>query len=207
MRFDHLMAGNAQDWFRFGAGTAVRPASLFGVALLTVLALLVLPATGRAADPLLSGYAGPGGGEQVVLGGAMVNPPGGGSGGSGTLRATSTPASAGTAAPAAGSSASGTPAATSSSAAGSHKASGTHAKATSGARAPAAAPAAVATGAPPVVAYPTSGSTSAGGLAVPVGALLAALLGLAALILVGFGLRRLGRPGLDRAGPPQVSGR
>jgi hypothetical protein len=214
MRFDHLSARNAQDWFRLGEGSAVRLNAMLRGALVAALAVVMLPATGRAADPLLSGYGGPGGGEQVVLGGAMVNPPGGGDGGggsgSGSLRATPRPASSATApAPGTASPATGTGKPSSngtSSTTRSRKASGAHAKRTSGAPARTAAPAAVATGAPPVVAYPTSGSTSAGGLAVPVGFLLAALLGLAALVLVGFGLRRLGRSGLDRAGSPQVSG-
>ena len=51
--------------------------------LIALLLLLALPAASHAADPLLSGYAGPGGGEQVVLGGGTVGGGGGTSGGSG----------------------------------------------------------------------------------------------------------------------------
>jgi len=50
-------------------------------------ALLVIPGVAYAGDSLLSGYGGPGGGEQVVLGSKLL-PPGGGSGGGIRSRAT-----------------------------------------------------------------------------------------------------------------------
>jgi hypothetical protein len=64
---------------------SVRTRTLTGVAILTTLAALVL-AAGVLANPLLSGYGGPGQGQQAILGGGLVNPPAGGSGagGSGT---------------------------------------------------------------------------------------------------------------------------
>lgn len=37
----------------------------------------VVPSAARAADPLLSGYGGPGSGEQVLLGSTLLPPPGG----------------------------------------------------------------------------------------------------------------------------------
>jgi hypothetical protein len=55
--------------------------------LIALLILLALPAAAHATDPLLSGYGGPGGGEQVVLGGGPV---GGGGAGSGGARAAAT---------------------------------------------------------------------------------------------------------------------
>jgi hypothetical protein len=85
-----------------------RHASLTAV----LLSVLVLPGAALAAgdDPLLSGYGGPGSGDQAVLGGGVVG--GGGSGGSGSsssLRAA--PSVAATAAPATAPSAAATPAA------------------------------------------------------------------------------------------------
>ena len=40
--------------------------------LLALVAVAAAPVPARAADPLLSGYAGPGSGEQVILGGQTV---------------------------------------------------------------------------------------------------------------------------------------
>jgi hypothetical protein len=205
------MARNAHGWTRFCAGRSGSRAAKVPVTLLILGALLLLPAGSRAADPLLSGYAGPGGGEQVVLGGALIDPPsGGGSGrtpGSAGLRATPAPA------PSASSSPSG-----SSSSAGAGSARGTSARPRSGAHAkgsrraqPAAGGSGVATagaataGAPPVRAYPAEPS-GAGGLPLPGAALIAALAALVALVLLGLGLRRLTGARFAEPGTPQVSG-
>lgn len=45
--------------------------------------LLLAPASSGASSPLLSGYGGPGAGNQVILGSMLLNTPGGGSGSSG----------------------------------------------------------------------------------------------------------------------------
>ncbi len=50
-------------------------------AALTALALM-LPCAAASANPLLSGYGGPGQGSQTIIGSSLVNPPGGGSSGS-----------------------------------------------------------------------------------------------------------------------------
>ena len=75
-------AGNAyrRPPLRLGAvASSIQHGMVNRLALITLtLALALLPATAHASDPLLSGYAGPGGGEQVVLGGGTV---GGGKGG------------------------------------------------------------------------------------------------------------------------------
>jgi hypothetical protein len=76
-----------------------------------LLSVLVLPGAALAAgdDPLLSGYGGPGSGDQAVLGGGVVGGGGsGGSGSSGSLRA-ATPSVPATAAPATAPSAATTP--------------------------------------------------------------------------------------------------
>jgi hypothetical protein len=52
------------------------------VALAAAFACLLAP-TAAAANTLLSGYGGPGQGNQAILGAALVNPPGGGSGSAG----------------------------------------------------------------------------------------------------------------------------
>jgi hypothetical protein len=59
------------------------------VGLAVVLAASVVPAA--TANPLLSGYSGPGQGSQAILGSALLNTPAGGGGGPST-GATSTPA-------------------------------------------------------------------------------------------------------------------
>jgi hypothetical protein len=46
-------------------------------------AALTAPSATAAANPLLSGYGGPGQGSQAILGSALVNGPGGGGGGAG----------------------------------------------------------------------------------------------------------------------------
>jgi hypothetical protein len=46
-----------------------------------LLALAVVLPTATSANPLLSGYGGPGQGSQTIIGSSLVNPPGGGSSG------------------------------------------------------------------------------------------------------------------------------
>lgn len=168
---------------------------------LTFLSLLLLAPSGAFADPLLSGYGGPGGGEQVVLGSSLVGRSGGSSG-SGTgdsIRATPAPAAA----------ASGTapaPAAT-----GRHKPtkrSGTGHPKRPAASPPAAgaAPATVATGAPPVRAYPSRAS-EVGGLPLSAGDLLICLLALVALFFGGAALRRLSGTVQDDPATAQATAR
>jgi hypothetical protein len=67
--------------------------------------LLAPPAS--AAGPLLSGYGGPGAGEQAVLGSALLNARGGGEPGSGGPKNTGGPSAGGPSAPGTGSAAAG----------------------------------------------------------------------------------------------------
>jgi hypothetical protein len=146
--------------------------------LLAVLALLALPMPARAADPLLSGYAGPGSGEQVVLGGQTV---GGGGGGAGGRPANTTDKPEG------------------------KKPSSSSSKheVTSGSSASSAAAPAQPAGAPPAVAYPTRAG-EVGGLPFSLGEALLAVAALALLVLTGLGLRRLTDRPQDPPSMPQV---
>jgi hypothetical protein len=165
------------------------------LATLGTLALLAVPA--HAADPLLSGYGGPGSGEQTLLGGGAV---GGGSGSSGSgsgtaaanqsLRA-STPAGAATGTAGASSdTATGTtrkhPRKRSSSSASGTTMNGSTTSSASSSHAGSARP-----GAPRVVAYP-SRAGEVGGLPLSLGQALLVVLGVALLVLAVLGLRRLG---------------
>jgi hypothetical protein len=167
-----------------------------GPALLAVVVLLsAAPAPALATDPLLSGYGGPGNGEQVVLGSKLLGPPGGGSKG-GSLRAAAPAATA--PAPAVS-----TPRATAApSAPASPKAASNpaakHRGATTAKHRRATAPAATTpkarqlpAAAPAVVPYPSRAS-SAGGLPLSAGDLVVLLLAGLALAGTAFGLRRLG---------------
>lgn len=172
------------------------------LAILAALAFaLALPAaSAHASDPLLSGYAGPGGGEQVVLGGATVGKATG---------STSTPDPAdqdlkADAAPSAteseGANSTLTPKPQrqkSSSSTSKDKGDDDSHSATNGGTTTAPLP-----GAPAVVAYPTR-ADDVDGLPVAAPGLLLIVLGVAAATLVGLGLRRLS--GSDRASDPQVS--
>lgn len=166
--------------------------------LIALLMLLLLPAAGRASDPLLSGYAGPGAGEQVVLGGATV----GGGGGSGTpsgrgaadesLRA----ATSGSAPSASGGLTSTPQKRKSPSSSASHPTTMSHGATASTTTAPA--------GAPHVVAYPTrAGAVSE--LPISAGGVLALVAAVALLVLLGLGLRRLSAGSEDAPRHPQVS--
>jgi hypothetical protein len=164
---------------------------------LPLVTVLLLAPSSALADPLLSGYGGPGGGEQVVLGATFSGGSGGGSGGSSgsgstdSIRAAPAPTAPGGAAssPAAQAPSS---AARTGKRSGAKRSGSAHRRTRPATSAPAAerAPAAVATGAPPVRAYPSRAS-DAGGLPLSGGDVLIAALALFALILVGSGLRRL----------------
>jgi hypothetical protein len=226
MKFAQRQVGTAQGWWNVCLGKAPSPSRVSmprrATPLIAVLAVLLIPAGAHASDPLLSGYAGPGAGEQVVLGGATAGGKGGGSdtpsGGAGaassgasaatrpaqdqSLRAPATV----TPAPSAAESQGATPALTRkpqrrkpSSSSSKHQAdAGTSANTTT-------TTAATLPGAPEVVAYPThAGAVS--GLPLSAGGVLLVVLGLAGLILVVLGLRRLVAPAEYPPSPPQVPG-
>lgn len=173
------------------------------------LALALPTASAHAADPLLSGYGGPGAGEQVVLGGSTVGSTKGSSStqdpGRASLKADATSAPA----PSAPSASSGGSASTltrtpqrkkPSSSASPPKSDDERQDATNRPTTTTATP----PGAPEVVAYPTRAG-AVGGLPVSASAVLLIVLGVAAATFLGLGLRRLS--GSDRASDPQVSGR
>jgi hypothetical protein len=188
-----------------------RRSTLQTIALGSALALCLLPAGAHASDPLLSGYAGPGGGEQVVLGGAAVGGGGGGggdSGGSGaavSLRAVTTPA------PSAGASPSSSPTTSSNITRkperkkSSSSTSKTQTHAGTSANTTKTATTATLAGAPTVVAYPSRAGEVSGPPVSAAGVLLG-VLGLAALVLAGLGLRRLSAAPVRAPTSPQVSG-
>jgi hypothetical protein len=185
---------------------------LRALSLIFTVALVALPGVASASDPLLSGYGGPGGGEQAVLGAETLGGGSGGSGGSGSggngsgTGAAATPnESLRATAPAVAQQAAPTTAAPKRSTKphrdGAKKGSGGTVSET--AKGAAATPAAAA--APAVVSYP-SRSTEGGGSPLSGGAVLAVLLALAAVVLIGLGLRRLssGAPTSDDPRTPQV---
>ena len=193
-------------------------ASMARVLTPTLLAVLLLAPSGASADPLLSGYGGPGGGEQVVLGSSLIGGSGGGSGGSGgssasgstdSLRAVPAPAAQAQAPAASGSSSGTAPRRSGTGRRSGAKRSGSATRpkrpATS---APAAThvPTALATGAPPVRAYPSRAS-AAGGLPLSPTDLLICALALVALSLVGSGLRRLSNTLHDDSASAQATAR
>src|SRR3954452_13782503 len=102
MKFEHRLAGNANTWRHQYLGRTPTSSSMVRALILATFAFLLLAPSSQAADPLLSGYGGPGGGEQVVLGSTLVGAAlagadkggggsGGGSGGSASLRASAAP--------------------------------------------------------------------------------------------------------------------
>lgn len=222
MKFVQLSAGNAQGTMAPRLGTAVpsispsmtrRLATI--LALTSALALCAAPA--HAADPLLSGYAGPGGGEQAVLGGGVVktkttNKSSSGPGSS-TQQAADAPLNA---------DASGTSGAASTSSGESEGASSTLTRkpqrkksssstskdagddgktTTTGSAGATSTTATSLPGAPEVVAYPTrAGEVS--GLPLSAAGILLVVLGVAAATLLGLGLRRFS--GSDDPHDPQV---
>jgi hypothetical protein len=79
---------------RQGRMTSYR--ALTTTATLLALALSAAAPAAASADPLLSGYGGPGQGNQAILGSALLNgPPGGGEGGGGSAGAGGSPTSGG----------------------------------------------------------------------------------------------------------------
>jgi hypothetical protein len=202
MKFVQGKAGNAQSWSPVRLGTARGPAvrsmpAHRSLVLLALAGLLALPAGARASDPLLSGYAGPGGGEQVVLGAKTVgkdkNTPSGGAGVAATatqsLRAPATPS-----APAATATSSPNitykPQRKKSSSPASQQKDDDGSTSTSTSSATTTATATTLAGAPAVVAYPTRDG-AVGGLPVSAGGVLLVVLGLGALVLAVLGLRRV----------------
>lgn len=188
-----------------------RLATIF--ALMSALALCAAPA--HAADPLLSGYAGPGGGEQVVLGGTTVKTPNKSSKASSSrqdpadapLKAAPAPSStASSATPGESEGASSTltrkPQRKKSSSSTSKDAGDDGTKTTTGtSTTTTTTTAATLPGAPEVVAYPArAGEVS--GLPISAAGILLVVLGLAAATLLGLGLRRFS--GSDDPRDPQV---
>jgi hypothetical protein len=172
--------------------------------LIALLILLAFPAAGHAADPLLSGYGGPGGGEQVMLGGGTVGGGGGASGGSDaaaaagdeSLRATGGRDGVSVAAPSATSKLTGTPQKRKS-----PSSSASHSK-TMPSGSTTTTKTSVA--APQAVAYPTrAGEVS--GLPISAGGLLALVAAVALFVLAALGLRRVSVGSEDAPRRPQVS--
>jgi hypothetical protein len=204
MKFEQRSAGNAQKHETARRGAPATP--LFHLMtrrptlLIALVFALAVPVSAHAADPLLSGYAGPGSGEQVVLGGGTL---GGGSGGKGSGRVAQslrTPAPAPLASNAAGAAAN-TPATTAHKKRAASSSKRKHATSTSprSSTSTTAAP----SGAPPVVAYPTHAG-AVEGLPLSVGEALLAIAALALFVLGGLGLRRLSDRTDPPSSPPQV---
>ena len=221
MTFVQRSAGNAnrRRELRSGAvasSTQHQMTHRFLALITAVLALGLVAAPAQASDPLLSGYAGPGGGEQVVLGGGTVGGKDGGGSGSGggdpaatPLKAASTPAttSSGTA-PNAATGTSGQTTSTLTRSPQRKKSSSTSSQRSGDDDASATANGTSTTtaalpGAPAVVAYP-SRSGDVGGLPLSAGGLLLLVLGLAAAALVALGLRRLSHHADQPPSGPQV---
>ena len=181
--------------------------TLFGV----FMSVLWLPGNAHASDPLLTGYGGPGGGEQVVLGSQLSGGHGDASSAatsSRTLRAAAPartvvlPAGASTVAPVV----SVAPRASHpASGHGSGKAAAPHHRA---ARTPSPAPAAtvVPTAVPEPIAYPARAG-DAGALPLSGGDAIIVLLAFCALVLTALGLRRLSASPSSDGSPPQAGGR
>jgi hypothetical protein len=187
-----------------------------------LLAVLALPTAAMAAgdDPLLSGYGGPGSGDQAVLGGGLVGGGGGasgsyGAGGSGSLRAVTPNAPASTATQSSGAGDSGTTASPSATP-GRHTSSGSgrhHGTKHQDATAP-TAPAPSSTASTPTAATATTDlprlstvpasaeRSSAGGLPLSTSDLLLALVVALAIAALAVATRRLSR---DFAGPSDLA--
>src|SRR3954463_16734293 len=99
MKFEHRLAGNANTWRHQYLGRTPTSSSMVRALILATFAFLLLAPSSQAADPLLSGYGGPGGGEQVVLGSTLVRAGRGGGasaprGGAASRRAPAAPVAA-----------------------------------------------------------------------------------------------------------------
>jgi hypothetical protein len=204
MMFVQGSAGNAQRRWPLRLGAAALPIrrSMLSRSLATIATLtcaLTLPvASAHASDPLLSGYGGPGAGEQVVVGGTLKGPKSSSSAQdpeTASLKADTGAAtsSATTASGDAGSTLTRTPQR--------KKPASSTVDATSDD--PGANTAKDLPGAPEVVAYPTRADDADSPVSAP--GVLLIVLGVAAATLVGLGLRRLS--GSDRGADPQVPAR
>jgi hypothetical protein len=171
--------------------------------LIALLILLLVPAAGHAADPLLSGYAGPGGGEQVMLGGGLVGGGGNTSGGDGAAAATGdeslrAPAPSNAVAPGTPSKLTNKPQKrkSSSSAASQPKTMPSATTKTTAKTTP--------VGAPQPIAYPPR-TGEVGALPISAGGVLALVAAIALFVLAALGLRRLSVGSEDAPARPQVS--
>jgi hypothetical protein len=203
MKFEHQLAGNAVEQARNFLGRKPFTSAMVRAITSTVLTVLLLPAGAHAADPLLSGYGGPGGGEQVVLGSKLIDPPKGGGGASGRLRATAPPVAA---QPAPATRTTPRPSGNSGTSRGTkharaHQGSGSNRKTAAPKAAPAATP-----GAPPVRAYPSRAS-DIGGLPLSGGDVLLGLIALFVVGVVSVALRQVADTGPARSGPAQAGSR
>lgn len=221
MKFVQLSAGNAQRRKVSRLGASVLPTSHTMrrrlATLLVLMPALALPAaSAHAADPLLSGYAGPGGGEQVVLGSTTLKTTD-----KASTASTSGQDDAGNASLKADTSSASTASSTSSgesngasstltrkpqrkkSSSSTSKDAGDDAKTTTtGSSTTTTTTPATLPGAPEVVAYPTrAGEVS--GLPISAPGILLVVIGVAAATLLGLGLRRFS--GSDDPQDPQVS--
>jgi hypothetical protein len=218
MKFVQESAGNAQTTSSLcldAAMSSIRrlmlSRSLASIAALTCV-LMVPAASAHASDPLLSGYGGPGAGEQVVLGGKIKSSKSSSAPGQDPEAAslkvdTGAAATSGTSEPTATSGASG-PSLThkpqrKKSSSSSSKDSGDDRDRDEGAAKGGTTTTTTLPGAPEVVAYPTRADDAGGPISGP--GVLLIVLGVAAATLVGLGLRRLS--GFDRGSDPQVPGR
>lgn len=173
---------------RWSRGARLR---LPGILLVAVVTALGAP-SGALADPLLSGYGGPGGGEQVLLGSKLTGGGGGGSGSSGPaarpLRAGPLPTAGstggGTLQPGAGGGGAGSKAGSGGAGkgGGGHRGSGGSNRSAGGDQRP--------PGAPPVVPYP-AGTQGVSGLPLSGGDLGIGAAALAVLVLLVVALRRV----------------
>jgi hypothetical protein len=223
MKFAQRSAGNAYTSSPSRIGATLRlmalpnrlPRPLVALAAALLAAALPAPALATGSSPVLSGYAGPGSGEQAVLGGGVV----GGSdndnnsGGSGSLAVTtstsgSAPSSGSTASAGRSSSGSSTlasrPHRKSSSSSSSSSTSSTtstgSSTSTSSQASSTTAPVTARPGAPAVVAYRNT-SGEVGSFPLTAGGVLIAVFGLLAVVLAALGLRMVMRDRSDN-GPP-----
>lgn len=202
MKFVEVSAGNAQrsPQSRLGAAASFMPRRPLAIVATLTLALALPVASAHASDPLLSGYAGPGGGEQVVLGGTTVDTTKSSSSQDADLAADAGPTSSAAESGGANSTLTRKPQHQKSSSSSSKDEGDDDSRSATNGGTTTATPA----GAPEVVAYPTRAG-DVGDLPVSAPGMLLIVLGVAAATLVGLGLRRLS--GFDRAPDPQVSDR
>jgi hypothetical protein len=217
MKFVQGSAGNAQRTSSLCLDTAVSPIrrpmrSRFLATIAALTCALALPAAAaHASDPLLSGYGGPGAGEQVVIGGTIKGSKSSSAPAQDPEAAslkvdTDAAATSGASTATSGASGASGPNLTrkpqrkkssspSSKDSGDDGDQGTAKRDTTTTTTP--------PGAPEVVAYPTRADDAGGPVSAP--GVLLIVLGVAAATFVGLGLRRLS--GFGRGSDPQVPGR